>query len=455
MNLKRNGSISTFLVMMITAVPLFISGNNIEMHIEQNRFLDDDGNTIYHFNYKIPNNQLAFVEFEEGFLATVEVTISVEDEEGQLTVIDEFPHNIGVRDKDAALSGYYQYLDRIDLTLQQNQSGVKLYIDFEDRITEDSYHWSGVLENLEADKLMSDLEFSHDIQREEEPRPGFEKFRRGDYQFYVDPAHIYQRTLNDTVFFYYEIQNIYPAVDQNTYITEEITVSNKNYSSTIKNNIRSDKTRLEMVHKIPADTLDLGYYQIEIEVQDRVTNRKDSAADYFVISERMFTTQRLFADMEKEYQLLRYFLPSSRMRSWNNFSEEAKRHFVDRFWTLNDSNPHSEDNEFLNLIRERIHYANQNFTHFRDGWETDRGRIYIRNGEPSEIVRNITDADTRLTRKEYEIWKYRDINKVYLFIDMQGHGNYRLIFNRNDDMEHTSSNWDRYVGEDFDMSQLE
>ena len=39
------------------------------------------------------------------------------------------------------------------------------------------------------------------------------------------------------------------------------------------------------------------------------------------------------------------------------------------------------------------------------GWKTDRGRIFILYGEPSEIERFPNQMDT----KPYEIWHYNDI----------------------------------------------
>ncbi|MBW6516407.1 MAG: GWxTD domain-containing protein [Candidatus Cloacimonetes bacterium] len=454
MNLKTNGWIKPFIIISLILFPFLIGAETIEMHIDQNRFLDEHGNTVYHFNYKIPYNQIAFVEIDEGFLATVDVTISVEDEDGNSTVLNEFAHYIGVRDRETTFSRTQYYLDKIELTLSQEQSGINFLLDFKDRLTDYHFQWSNVLENLSSDSMISDLEFSSRIVKEP-PSQGFEKFRRGDYQFYVDPLHIYERAHQDTIFFYYEIQNLFPAVDQFTYITETIRIFNELYDSTITNNIRGQGTTFDMIHQIPADTLGLGYYNIEVSVLDRVTNRQSMVSDYFVVSERIFTTQSLFADLEKEQQLIRYFLPSSRFRNWDNMSNEAKRNFIDRFWTLNDPNPQSERNEFIETVRERVNYANQHYSHFRDGWETDMGRIYIRNGEPTETEKNITDVDTRLTRKEYQIWRYRDLNMIYLFIDIQGNGNFRLIYSRNDDMEHTASNWTRFLGEDFDMSKLE
>lgn len=454
MNLEINGCIKVLLLGLLAAMPIFITAQEIDMFVDLNRFLDREGNTIYHINYKIPYNQITFTEIEEGFMATVDVKISAEAEDGEKTLLNEFAHYIGVRDKMAIFSETQYYLDKIELALSKEQTGLKLYIEFEDHLTGDIFLWSDVMHNLAPDALMSDLEFSSRIVREE-PRAGFEKFRRGEYQFYVDPTHIYQRSLTDTICFYYEIQNTYPAVDEHTYITEQITIFNEKYSTTITNNYQGETTTFDLIHRIPADTLEIGYYQIEVSVLDRVTNGQSSVTDYFVISEQTIPALRLFPDIEKEYLLLRYFLPSSRMRNWDSFSDEAKRHFVDRFWTLNDPNPHSERNEFLDIVRDRIQHANQNFTHFRDGWETDRGRIYIRNGEPSEVERDVTDIDTKLTRKEYHIWRYRDLNRVYLFIDIQGTGNYRLIYSKNDDMEHTSSDWRRYLGEDFDMDKLQ
>ena len=454
MNLETNGWIKLIILAVVCTVPLLIYAQHIDMHLEQNRFLDDEGNTLYHFNYKIPYYQMAFVETDEGFMATVDVTISAEDKEGKKAVLNEFTHYIGVRDRETAISKTLYYLDKMELALSQAQTGIKLHLNFIDRITNNTYEWSNDLENLSPDKLLSDIEFSSRIAKEES-RPSFEKFRRGDYQFYVEPTHIYQRSLNDTIYFYYEIQNIYPAVDHYTYLTETIRVFNDQYESKIVNNIRGTATALDMIHKLSADTLSIGYYQIEITVQDRVTNRASTNSDYFVISERIFATQRLFSDMDKEYQLLRYFLPTTRFRNWDNLSEEAKRNFVDRFWTLNDPNPQADTNEFIDIVRDRIQYTNQHFSHFREGWETDMGRIYIRNGEPGELLKDITDADTKLTRKEYQIWKYRDLNTVYLFIDIQGNGNFRLIYSRNDDMEPTASNWERYLGEEFDTSKLE
>lgn len=424
------------------------------MHTDYNRFLDAQGNTIHQINYKIPNSQLEFIAAHEGFMATVNVNISVVGQNNERRALQEFKQNIGAQNRDLVDSGLHYFLDKISLTLKQEQSGLKLEIEFQDVNSGNAYLWSEPLINLPNDSLISDLEFSHRVNKNS-IHLGLEKFRRGDYEFYVDPAHIYQKGINDTLFIYYEIQNLFPAVDNSAYLTELIRVFNDDYSSEASTNLKVEDTTLDRIQRIPADTLNVGYYQIEILINDLVSHRSASVKDYFVINEKSSIGQSLFKDIEKEHQLLRYFLPTSRFKSWNTMSETAKWNFVDRFWSLNDPNPHTKENEFIESVRERIEYANLNFSYFKEGWETDLGRIYIRNGEPNDREQNVTDTDTKLTRKEFEIWKYRNSNRVYLFIDIQGNGNYRLIYSKNDDMEQTANNWEKYLGEDFDVGKLE
>jgi hypothetical protein len=83
----------------------------------------------------------------------------------------------------------------------------------------------------------------------------------------------------------------------------------------------------------------------------------------------------------------------------------------------------------IKLIRERIDYANQHFSHLKNGWTSDMGRIYIRYGAPDDVQRETSSDESRFVRKDFEIWKYSKENKpVYLFIDIQMNGNYRLIY---------------------------
>lgn len=63
--------------------------------------------------------------------------------------------------------------------------------------------------------------------------------------------------------------------------------------------------------------------------------------------------------------------------------------FIEEFWRQRDPTPGTPRNEFKEEHYRRISYANKNFGRGNpiNGWRTDRGRIYIKLGEPMQIMR--------------------------------------------------------------------
>lgn len=60
--------------------------------------------------------------------------------------------------------------------------------------------------------------------------------------------------------------------------------------------------------------------------------------------------------------------------------------FVEKFWTRRDPTPQTLANEYRALFWQRVREANDNFTETtKPGWKTDRGKIHILYGPPSEV----------------------------------------------------------------------
>lgn len=141
--------------------------------------------------------------------------------------------------------------------------------------------------------------------------------------------------------------------------------------------------------------------------------------------------------------------------NWKNYTYDAKQQYVSRCWTKLANANQVRPEAFIQTIRERVDYSNKHFSHFSDGWTTDIGRIYIRYGEPDDVEKGTTLDDTRFVRKDFQIWKYRSrFNAVYLFLDIQMNGNYKLIYVDGDDRESSNPNYMYYLGDDFDTSLL-
>lgn len=70
--------------------------------------------------------------------------------------------------------------------------------------------------------------------------------------------------------------------------------------------------------------------------------------------------------------------------------DEGRRdRFIEEFWRNRDPSPGTEANEYRDLHYERLAYAGRIYGREtpREGWETDRGRIYILLGKPQSVNR--------------------------------------------------------------------
>ncbi len=101
---------------------------------------------------------------------------------------------------------------------------------------------------------------------------------------------------------------------------------------------------------------------------------------------------------------------------------EQRRKFL-AFWKAQDPTPDTEFNEALEEYFRRVDYTFFNFYTNREyGWRTDRGRIYIRYGKPTEVSREFP-----LNRPTREVWTYKNLNKRFVFSDITNTGNYELV----------------------------
>ena len=86
---------------------------------------------------------------------------------------------------------------------------------------------------------------------------------------------------------------------------------------------------------------------------------------------------------------------------------------------LESQKKNNDSGKLLKEFYKRILYVNQNYTFLsKEGWETDKGRIYLINGKPNKIESEFSDSG------EYEIWIYSS-NKRYVFKNI--FGRYELV----------------------------
>ena len=122
---------------------------------------------------------------------------------------------------------------------------------------------------------------------------------------------------------------------------------------------------------------------------------------------------------------------------------EGKREFLSDFWKRRDQDPATPENETFTEYLKNIEICNQRFTAMgKPGWKSDRGRVFLLYGEPTEIERHPNELETR----PYEIWHYTDIEGgvIFIFGDLTGFSNYELVHSTKRG-ELRDENWSRRI----------
>jgi GWxTD domain-containing protein len=96
------------------------------------------------------------------------------------------------------------------------------------------------------------------------------------------------------------------------------------------------------------------------------------------------------------------------------------------FWKRRDPDPSTKVNERLEEHYRRVSHARSTLRDgYRDGAMSDRGKVYVLHGAPEAIETTTEGLDSIVT---YEIWRYAELGLAYYFQDVDGLGNYRLVW---------------------------
>ena len=174
------------------------------------------------------------------------------------------------------------------------------------------------------------------------------------------------------------------------------------------------------------------------ETLERDVSRREAVAN---TDEGYFASMHA-PELDAAEEPLKAIAASSELSPYNDkLSLNAKRRFLAEFWQRRDPTPATPQNEARDNFYQWIQYANEHYREggrSRPGWKTDRGRIYLRNGPPDEVLRR----DQLAKAPPFEVWRYRTgKDRWYCFADRSlGVGLFQLI-QSNDVHEPGLPNW--------------
>jgi GWxTD domain-containing protein len=169
-----------------------------------------------------------------------------------------------------------------------------------------------------------------------------------------------------------------------------------------------------------------------------VYNPDVSLADFTQMTEQSMIAEGNYGPLEvlsekeldDEFERMTYIVRNEDRKFYKSLTNaDAKRKFIFTVW----QSPRIPDAKITGLVyREsylaRVRKADMSFKSvFRPGWKSDRGRVFILYGPPSNVER----FPSSRTTLPYQIWNYDYLRGqsgvLFIFIDRAGFSKYELI----------------------------
>lgn len=135
---------------------------------------------------------------------------------------------------------------------------------------------------------------------------------------------------------------------------------------------------------------------------------------------------KMTPEHQEFYNYAQYLFTKNERKIFRNLTtNEARERFVENFWEIRDPTPYTADNEFKLEMERRYEFVSKYFKEGPiPGWKTDRGRIYLVLGAPSERREDF------LNRGGYIQWYYDEYNVYVRFNNYKGDGVFHMDLTR-------------------------
>jgi GWxTD domain-containing protein len=428
----------------------------------------DEGLTLVEFYYALLRHEMTFAYSDTGYVATAYIWIEVTEEDG--AAVDTLHKRIvtGVKSPEQIGKQNIRIADQIQTALKPGTYIAQLIIEDAESQIDGSPMTGKVgvrklrirIPEFDGGKMaLSGIELAYRIQllptdmQPSEYRPIDKSSRR----IVPNPSRIFVNS-DSVMYFYAEVYNLAFGIGMNREFslgckildTHGGIVSDFGQRRQFKPGSSAIVSSALDIHDLPE-----GIYSINLEVTDAETNESATSSKPFQLLPR--TTEIVPGipvdsvtenDIEYLEKIVKYHLTREQKTILKELSLDGKRRFFEDFWRRNDPDPSSRLNEFKVELFRRFEYANQHYSvsiaKKDDGWETDRGRVYIVYGEPDEIERYPWTLDL----KPFEKWNYFSLGsqgaRFFIFEDETGYGDYRLAHS-NAKGEPFDADWDERV----------
>ena len=174
---------------------------------------------------------------------------------------------------------------------------------------------------------------------------------------------------------------------------------------------------------LDTDRFETGEYVFNVRLESTGGAVLAEASKDFTV--RWMGLDEQISDLESAVAQLRYIAKDREIDAIREADSPQEQFDLFRqFWDKRDPTPGTRRNERMEEYYFRVSFANRNYGRFtNNGWNTDRGEVFIRFGEPDFVERHPFSYGD----KPYQIWYYNRIGRRFIFVDETGFGDFELL----------------------------
>jgi GWxTD domain-containing protein len=356
------------------------------------------------FNCEIPYQELHYQSAENMIFANVVIPFKVVDQNRPDSLIDTLYRQFTIPSFSYAAKQQISFLVQFGTYLPEGDfryalemlSGEKKGIN------------EAILQIRKENYAMSDILLSSEITIDTLG----DYLRKGNLRVIPRPSGSFDQRFKNLCFYY----ELYDAASHSDTLFAEYTIVDKNGKIVRKVSRPIKKVYLAQSVNcgINIENIESGEYKLVVTIAD---------AESAVLAQKEAPFRIARAERESVsyegmpyYREIEFFLSPAQYKEFKNLPEAGKKMFLDKFWRTYD----------YYTITARFEYAHEHYRYGdTPGHKTDRGRIYVKYGEPDEIER--PSPMLRQEQRPYELWQYSN-GEQFIFVDTRGVSEYLLVW---------------------------
>jgi GWxTD domain-containing protein len=420
--------------------------DGVDFDVDWAAFRGQGDSSRLEFFYSIPYSELDYVAWGDSLVARYSVRFSIEgngfEREATLfkqAVLDSFrqAQETGLRFRDAfsLMVPPGQYRSRAVLAKPAGAARDTLE---DQEVFAEAGSWEGVVDvpDFRQGLQMSTIQLAS----------GVVVHQDGGYTVLPNPTRRFGESADTQLFFYFEGYNMSQRPD--SFLVGTVIATSAPEPETIVYTAPSAKvksgTGVSSVLGMSVADLEPGNYVLSVRITDiglgRTTQRQADFSIAASSSSAGSTPMRLndLTQLERKYYRdLEYVATPTELQHYNSLGDSTKEEqYLAWFWGR-------KGRASLAEFARRMETAKQRFSTARtSGIKEDRGRIYVRYGEPDETQRTVIEVD----RRPREYWRYYGLGYTFVFLDLRGDNVYRLAWTDCPDVP--VSGYEKYLTED-------